>query len=79
VMIKNTSSAPTRWLILDNARDPNNPAYKTLSPDLTYAEDTNTSYWSLDWEADGFRLKYGADSEFNQLGANFIYIAFATS
>ena len=79
VMIKNTSSAPTRWLILDNARDPNNPAYKTLSPDLTYAEDTNTSYWLLDWEADGFRLKYGADSEFNQLGANFIYIAFATS
>jgi hypothetical protein len=77
VMIKNTSSAPTRWLIMDNARDPDNPAYKTLTPDVNYAEDTNTSYWSLDWEADGFRLKYGADSEFNQNGGKFIYYAVA--
>ena len=62
---------------MDNARDPNNPAYKVLSPNSNAAEDTSSSYWLLDWERDGFRLKYGADNEFNRNGDTFIYYAVA--
>ena len=77
VMLKNTSISNTRWIIMDNARDPNNPAYKVLSPNLNAAENTSSSYWLLDWERDGFRLKYGADNEFNRNGDTFIYYAVA--
>jgi len=77
VMFKNTSLSNTRWIIMDNARDPNNPAYKVLSPNSNAAEDTSSSYWLLDWERDGFRLKYGADNEFNRNGDTFIYYAVA--
>ena len=77
VMFKNTSLSNTRWIIMDNARDPNNPAYKVLSPNLNAAENTSSSYWLLDWERDGFRLKYGADNEFNRNGDTFIYYAVA--
>ena len=48
VMLKNTSLSNTRWIIMDNARDPNNPAYKVLSPNSNAAEDTSSSYWLLD-------------------------------
>ena len=79
VMFKNTSLSNTRWIIMDNARDPNNPAYKVLSPNSNAAEDASSSYWLLDWERDGFRLKYGADNEFNRNGDTFIYYAVAKS
>ena len=79
VMLKNTSTSNTRWIIMDNARNPDNPATKVLSPNLNNAEDTSTSYWLLDWERDGFRLKYGADNEFNRSGDTFIYYAVAKS
>lgn len=77
VMLKNTSISNTRWIIMDNARNPDNPATKVLSPNSNNAEDTSTSYWLLDWERDGFRLKYGADNEFNRSGDTFIYYAVA--
>jgi len=76
VMLKNVDRDNTRWIIMDTARDPENTAYKVLSPNLLNAEDTSTSYWLLDWESDGFRLKYGADNEFNKSGDTFIYMAF---
>jgi len=77
VMLKNTSRSNTRWIIMDNARDPDNTAYKVLSPNYNAVEDTSTSYWLLDWERDGFRLKYGADNEFNRNGDKYIYYAVA--
>lgn len=77
VMLKNTSLSNTRWIIMDNVRDPENPAYKVLSPNSTAAEDTSQSYWLLDWDIDGFTLQYGGDNEFNRNGDTFIYLAFA--
>lgn len=79
VMIKNTDVSGTGWLIMDKARDPYNTAYKVLRPNVSNAEDTSTSYHLLDWESDGFRLKYGTsvETEFNQTNKTYIYLAFA--
>ena len=78
VMLKSTA-ANTRWIIMDNVRDPSNPAYKVLSPSNAALEDTSQSYWLMDFESDGFRLKYGnsVESEFNLTNSTYIYYAVA--
>jgi len=76
VMLKNLDTSNTRWIIMDTARDPVNTAYRVLSANLSNAESDSTAYWLMDFESDGFRLKYGADNEFNKSGDTFIYMAF---
>jgi hypothetical protein len=76
VMLKNADRSNCRWIIMDTARDPVNTAYHVLSASSSAAEDTSQSYWLMDFESDGFRLKYGADNEFNKSGDTFIYMAF---
>ena len=76
VMLKNTSLNNTGWLIHDTARDPVNTSFRTLLANANTAEYTSTSYWLMDFESDGFRLKYGADNEFNKLGDTFTFMAF---
>ena len=78
VMIKNTETSGTGWLIMDKARDPINTAVRTLRPNSLAAEDASTSYFLLDWESDGFRLKYGLsnETEFNQTNKKYLFMAF---
>jgi|9_EtaG_2_1085328.scaffolds.fasta_scaffold00168_6 hypothetical protein len=76
VMLKNIDRTNTRWIIMDTARDPVNTAYHTLTPNSSYFDNDSQSYWLMDFESDGFRLKYGADNEFNKLGDTFIFMAF---
>ena len=77
VMLKNIQrDNNTGWLIHDTARDPVNTSYRTLYAQSDVTEYTSTSYWLMDFESDGFRLKYGADNEFNRSGDTYIYMAF---
>ena len=66
----------TGWLIHDTARDPVNTSYRTIYANAGLAEYDSTTYWLMDFESDGFRLKYGADNEFNRSGDTYIYMAF---
>jgi hypothetical protein len=77
LLLKNTSISNTRWIVMDTARDTTNVAYQVLSPSNSGAEDTSTSYWLADFVSNGVKLRYGADSEFNNSGNTFIYMAFA--
>jgi hypothetical protein len=76
-LLKNISRNTTRWIVMDTARDPTNVAYKVLSPNDSNAEDASTSYWLLDFVSNGVKLRYGADTEFNNSGDTYIYMAFA--
>ena len=76
VMLKNIDRDNTGWLIHDTARDPVNTSYHTILANANTQEYTSTSYWLMDFESDGFRLKYGADNEFNRSGDTYIYMAF---
>jgi len=77
IMLKNTSRTNTRWIVMDTARDAANVAIRVLSPNGSNAEDASTVYWLADFLANGIKLRYGADSEFNQSGDTYIYMAFA--
>ena len=77
VMLKNIQrDNNTGWLIHDTARDPVNTSYRTIYANAGLAEYDSTTYWLMDFESDGFRLKYGADNEFNRSGDTYIYMAF---
>jgi hypothetical protein len=76
VMLKNVDTDNTGWLIHDTARDPVNTSYHTILANANAVEYTSQSYWLMDFESDGFRLKYGADNEFNKLNDTYIYMAF---
>ena len=75
VIIKNASAA-YRWVILDNKRDPINPAGKWLTPDQNVAEyNYNTSY-PHDFLSNGFKLRSNTTVT-NRSGDRFIYMAWA--
>ena len=75
VIIKNASAA-YRWVILDNKRDPINPAGKWLTPDQNIAEyNYNTSY-PHDFLSNGFKLRANT-TVMNRSGNSFIYMAWA--
>ena len=76
VMLKNMDRTNTGWLIHDTARDPVNTSYLTLYAQSYIQEYDDTSYWLMDFESDGFRLKYGGDNEFNKNGDTFLFMAF---
>ena len=76
VMVK-ASSRTGRWIIMDTERDPHNVSYRVLSPSNSNAEDASTSYWLADFLSNGVKLRYGADTEFNQSAQTYIYMAFA--
>jgi hypothetical protein len=78
VMLK-ASSRTGRWIVMDSVRDASNVVYQVLSPSHTGVEDVSASYWLADFTANGFKLRYGADTEFNQSGQTYIYLAFAES
>jgi hypothetical protein len=76
VMLKNVDRDNTGWLIHDTARDPVNTSIRTILANADTNEYVTTAYWLMDFESDGFRLKYGADNEFNRSGDTYVFMAF---
>mgnify|MGYP000563040308 CR=1 FL=1 len=74
VMIKRTD-AVDNWIIMDNTRDPYNPADKWLYPNGSF-EEYDGATRELDFLANGFQPK-AATTEFNASGGTYIYAAFA--
>ena len=73
ILIKQSSSAGTSWIILDSSRSSYNVADLLLLPDSSGAEVTATS---LDFLSNGFKLR-STDGSRNTLSATYIYMAFA--
>ena len=74
VMWKNTTSAGYYWHIMDNKREPNNPAGLNLFPNLSNAE--NDYGDTCDFVSNGFKFRTGS-SGLNTNGQVYIYMAFA--
>lgn len=74
-MIKNTSTASTEWIIVDNERDKDNVVQHVLNPNDTTTDDVSTNL--LDFVSNGFKLRSGT-SRANEGSSNLmIYAAFA--
>jgi hypothetical protein len=72
VMIKNTSSTYSWWLV-DTARNPINLAQNTLAPNSSAAEFANEG---IDILSNGFKARANGQNT-NNNGSNYIYMAFA--
>lgn len=76
IMLKRTDS-PGDWYCYDTARDPRNVAFHALYLGKSNPEDTSTVADALDVLSSGFKLRNLNSSDFNVLGGQFIYAAFA--
>ena len=77
VMIKATNIAEN-WVIIDNTRNPNNPANSYLNPNLSSAEGSSSAF-DINFTDTGFTLN-GTDDAINGYNGgtgNYIYMAFA--
>ena len=72
VMIKNRHRS-SAWYILDNKRDPDNPAQEYLAAEDAAAEGTYVFY---DFLANGFKLRNVGNAQ-NANGENIVFFAFA--
>ena len=72
VMIKNRHRT-SEWYILDNKRDPYNPAGQYLS---SSAPDAEATYIFYDFLANGFKLRNTGNAQ-NANGENIVFFAFA--
>ena len=75
IMIKQSSSAGTSWVMYDSARTTYNVVDKLLLADTSGSEVTTTS---LDFLSNGFKLR-STDGSRNSSGATYIYAAFASN
>jgi hypothetical protein len=73
-LIKATNTTGN-WQLWDASRDSYNVMDTKLFPDLTNAEQTNSTYY-IDFVSNGIKLRSNASMS-NQSGINFIYMAFA--
>lgn len=75
LLVKKTDSA-TSWKLLDNKRDTSNDGTgANLNADSSDAEDNNSAY-AVDFLSNGFKIR-NTNGNFNNSGANHIYMAFA--
>ena len=65
------------WTMMDAARDPFNMVEKNLRANSTMADDTGEA--DLDFVSNGIKHRGGSSARFNQSGAAYIYMAFASS
>ena len=70
------SDAAAQWDILDNARNQNNPGTTVLSANLTNADRTPGSYTSIDFHANGFKIRANNDG-INYLNRFYQFLAIA--
>jgi len=75
VLIKNREAGSTAWYMLDNKRDPDNPAQQYLAAEDNAAEGTYSFY---DFLSNGFKLRNTGSAQ-NPNGQEIIYLAFAES
>ena len=75
VLIKKKDQTAS-WFIMDNKRDPHNEMIRDLRPDLTDAENANTTYNDLDFVSNGFKIRED-NGDMNASGQPYIYLAFA--
>ena len=66
------------WRLMDNKRDPANPAYHVLFANTSDAESTSqgSDQYDVDFLSDGFQIKTDLASS-NASGGSFVYMAFA--
>jgi len=77
-MWKRTDSATYGdWTMMDTKRDPFNMAERNMRANSTIADDTGEA--DLDFVSNGIKHRGGASARFNTSGANYIYMAFASS
>jgi hypothetical protein len=63
--------------VFDNKRaNPFNEITADLRPDSSQAEDTSTSYNTLDFLSNGFKIRK-SNGDINASGASYIYMCFA--
>jgi len=74
VLWRNTSSGGYYWHIMDNKREPNNPAGLNLFPNLSNAE--NDYGDTCDFVSNGFKFRTGS-SGLNTNGQVYMFMAFA--
>jgi hypothetical protein len=75
-MLKRTNTT-SNWIIMDNKRNTFNEMESRLFPNLTNAEQTQSTY-GLDFLSNGFKLR-DTVSQSNGSGSTYIYMAFAES
>jgi len=75
LLVKETTTGGTNWIISDSSRDTYNLVNDILIPNLSNAEDT-AGAWA-DFVSNGFKIRYGSVLAYNQSGQNYIYMAFA--
>jgi hypothetical protein len=76
ILFKNASVAAD-WQIYDSARDAYNEAFKIISPDGSYTEDTaSATRTSIDILSNGFKIRRQWTCT-NNSGQNYIFAAFA--
>jgi len=74
VLIKQSSSSGTNWMMYDNTRSVANPANNPLTANTTNTEATSTN--QIDFNSDGFQIT-GSSGGVNTSGSTYIYMAFA--
>lgn len=77
VMIKNTSSSSSNWMIYDIKRDTDGTINAYLEANTSDAEAT-ASTATVSPNADGFTLGNSNSIHLNRSGHNFVYLAFAS-
>ena len=78
ILFKN-SGATENWRIIDNKRDPHNPAVAHIYPNLSNAEGSGASYSDYcDFLSNGFKIISGS-GEVDGSGQTITYMAFAES
>lgn len=78
IMLKNTSNiaGPSNWVIIDAVRNTYNVSGSVLNPNTSGAE--SAAYGTcMDILSNGFKIRIGADGNFNYTGDTLVYAAFA--
>ena len=75
VLWKNTATAGTNWVLMDNRRNTYNPENLSIAPNTSDAE-ANFSSFPNDFLSNGFKLR-NTGAGVNASGSTYIYMAFA--
>jgi len=75
-VIQKRSDSTGRWVLWDNKRNTFNVSSSILTPNANGSE--NTGFWDIDILSNGFKFRLN-DSEANNSGGTYIYMAFAES
>jgi hypothetical protein len=75
-LIVKRKTSGTQWIQFDNKRDPHNETNRYIFPSQPTDEQTNTSYYGLDFVSNGFKWRK-LHTPTNTGGVTYFYFAFA--